>query len=58
MSEKKSNSISFWERALTAAIITLLIVGYQRLFPATQTFPYLMFGVELEQLSEFENWRS
>ena len=53
MIERKSNgSISFAERALTATIITLLLVGYQRLFPVTKTSPSLIFDVELEQLFE------
>ena len=51
MIERKSNdSISFAERALTATIITLLIVGYQRLLPVTPTAPSLIFDVESEQL--------
>ena len=51
MIERKSNdSISFAERALTATIITLLLVGYQRLFPVTQTAPSLIFGIDLGQL--------
>lgn len=58
MIEKKSRSISFWERAFTATTITLLLLGYQKLVPATKAFPSLIFGVEIEQLSEFEYWRS
>ena len=53
MIERKSNnSISFAERALTATIITLLLLGYQRLFPVTKTAPSLILDVELERLSE------
>ena len=51
MIDRKSNdSISFAERALTATIITLLLVVYQRLLPVTPTSPSVIFEVELEQL--------
>ena len=47
---KNDDSISFAERALTATIITLLIVGYQRLLPITPTAPSLIFDIQSEQL--------
>ncbi|MDJ0692571.1 MAG: hypothetical protein QNJ41_29325 [Xenococcaceae cyanobacterium MO_188.B32] len=49
---KSNNSISFVERVLTAAIVTLLLLGYQRLFPVTKTAPSFIFDVELEQLPQ------
>ena len=53
MIERKSDrSIGFAERVLTATTITLLLLGYQRLFPVTQTAPSSIWDIELEQLSE------
>ena len=55
MIERRGN-ISFWERVLTAIIITLLLAGYQRMFPTVRIFPPLLSGSEPEQWSESENW--
>lgn len=56
MIERRDN-ISFWERVLTATIITLLLVGYQRMFPTVRILPSLLLGSELEeQLPESEDW--
>lgn len=47
---KSDNSTGFAERVLTATIITLLLVGYQQMFPITTNIPSLFLDIELEQL--------
>ncbi len=46
--QKDNKSTSFAERILTAVIITLLVVGYQKLFLVTKMAPSLILDAELE----------
>ena len=51
MIERKSdNSIGFTERAITATVITLLVIAYQQLLPIKTNTSTLRLGIELEQL--------
>ena len=51
MIERRSdNSIGFAERALTATIITLLLVGYQKMLPITTNTPSFTLDLKLEEL--------
>lgn len=53
MVDKKNNkSSSFAERILTATIITLLLVGYQKFFSVTKITPSLILDAELETFLE------